>query len=209
MYEKCPASYEWQYVLGHKEEFSPGPAALRGLEIHQSIEEHYTLGSPLHVEIPETVKPWLLEHLDKGCEAMPEMGFAFNKDWEVCEFDDEDAYIRGYMDNVFVYEDPTRIYIHEYKTGQIYDDHVDQKAFYAMAALMLWPDIKDVEVKGIYIDKKKQFNTKYSRMHLHSMQYTWKRRIDKMVLPLYPTRPGRHCMWCPKSKKKGGTCLVG
>jgi len=208
LYEKCPASYEWQYVLGHKEDFNPGPAALRGLNIHQSIEDHYNEVGELHHEIPEKVAKWILEPKGHECVANPEMKFAFTKEWRECDFDDPEAYVRGLMDNVFVYHD--KVLVHEYKTGQVYDDHVDQKQLYAMAILLMYPELDEVEVIGIYIDQKKQFPTKYSRMHLHSMQYTWSRRIDKMTLPLYPARPGIHCRWCPKSnKKEGGTCPVG
>ena len=214
LYEKCPASYEWQYVLGHKQAFNPGPAATRGLEIHQSIEDHFNSDTPLHEDIPDKVAVWILEHKNKACLSNPEFEFAFTKDWETCEFDATEAYIRGYMDNMFVYKDDEdvtfKVVIHEYKTGQIYDDHVDQKQLYAMAALIIYPELDEVEVTGIYIDQKKQFSTRYSRLHLHSMQYTWQRRIDKMHLPLYPARPGMHCRWCPKSSKwKEGSCQVG
>ncbi len=41
LYRKCPASYEWQYVLGNRNERPPGPAAMRGTRIHNSIEEYF------------------------------------------------------------------------------------------------------------------------------------------------------------------------
>jgi hypothetical protein len=135
------------------------------------------------------------------------MEFALTKDWEATEFDADDAYVRGFMDNVFVY--PDRLCIHEYKTGQEYDDHADQKALYAMIAMLLFPDHNSVEIKGMYIDKQKEVVNTYSRALLHSMKYHWKREIDKLSVPIYPTRPGGHCRWCPKSNKGGGPCPLG
>ena len=210
LYKKCPASYEWQYILGHKEEFDPGPAAMRGTRIHDSIERAYLEGDPSHIdsEVPSKMLPHILEHMDKDCECRPEMAWAVTKDWEVTGFDSEDAYLRGLMDNVFIY--PDRVVIHEYKTGQVYDEHADQKQLYALVALLMWPDIPEVEVIGVYIDGKKLVPTRYSRGHLMTMKYTWDRLVQKMALPIYPTRPGMHCRWCPKSSKhKDGPCNLG
>jgi hypothetical protein len=213
LYKKCPASYEWQYVLGHKEEFNPGPAALRGTRIHDSIEQGFLMQSkePFDPEIPEKVSLWLQEPLQDSitgkCQAFPEMQFCLNAEWESVEFDAEDGYIRGFMDNVFVYEN--RVHVHEYKTGRKYDEHAHQKQLYAMVCLLLYPDISEVTVEGIYIDSKEREATIYSRSHLTSMKYTWKREIDRMFIPMYPARPGIQCRWCPKSSNKGGTCQLG
>ena len=212
LYKKCPASYEWQYILGHKEEFDPGPAAMRGTRIHNSIEDWFNGTGDLDEEIPFKVAEWLNEYyIDaqaEKCIAHPEMEFCLNKDWGFTEFDAEDGYIRGFMDNVFVY--PDRVHVHEYKTGREYDEHEHQKQLYAMVCLLKYPDIPHVTVESIYIDGKKRKPTTYSRAHLHSMQYTWKREIDKMFIPIYPARPGMHCRWCPKSSQhKEGPCQLG
>jgi hypothetical protein len=200
--------------LGNKEDYNPGPAAIRGTRIHDSIEEAFLVQNfdNLDAEIPDVVRGWLLEHFNEfvagKCEARPEMAFCLTEQWEPTEFDADDGYIRGYMDNVFVY--PDRVHVHEYKTGQEYDEHAQQKQLYAMVCLILFPDITEVVVEGIYIDGKKRQPTTYSRAHLPSMQYSWKREIDKMFVPIYPARPGMHCRWCPKSsKKEGGSCPLG
>ena len=209
LYKKCPASYEWQYLLGNKEDFNPGPAAMRGTRIHNSIEDYFLDRGPLDDEIPDKFVA-LFSQLKSGggMEVFPEHPFALKDDWTPTQFDADDAWIRGLMDNMFVYED--RVLIHEYKTGQEYPEHADQKQLYAMVALILYPQFDSVEVQGVYIDKKKIIPTTYSRGHLHSMKYVWERQIKKMLLPMYPARPGMHCRWCPKSnKKEGGSCPLG
>ena len=208
-YKKCPACYEWQYVLGNRAEFVPGPAALRGTAVHNSIEDAYNQKDPslLHVEIPPKMKTLLMQHLDK-CEVFkPEMQFAVTKDWKLTGFEDDDAWIRGFMDNIFFY--PDKLVIDEYKTGQEYDEHAHQKQLYGTVALALYQNYSSVTVNGVYIDKKKIVPTTYSRGHLQTMQFQWKREIDKMAIPMYPARPGIHCRYCPKSSKKGGSCNVG
>ena len=215
-YKKCPASYEWQYVLGHKEEFNPGPAALRGLEIHGSIEDYYNgKRDALHHEIPDKMAEHILKHHGKEDWIFyPEYEFALTKDWTPTTFDAEDAFVRGYIDNLLtrvdVDQNVVEVIVDEYKTGQIYPEHAEQKALYALVAMCLYPDIPQVEVVGVYIDKKKLHPTKYGRAMLFSMKHQWKRDIEKMSIPIYPARPGMHCRWCPKSSKhKEGPCKVG
>ena len=155
---------------------------------------------------------YLSTYYDKeGWTAYPEFEFALTKEWEATTFDADDAYVRGYIDNLFVFDygGTKRVVIDEYKTGQEYDEHAQQKAMYAMVGMVLYPDIDSIEVVGVYLDKKKLKPTTYNRAHLHSMQYTWQRDIAKLDIPIFPARPGIHCRWCPKSNKKGGPCKVG
>lgn len=212
-YKKCPAMYEWQYILGNKDERGPGPAAERGTRIHNSIEQAFLTRNLnlLDVEVPTKIRSILQmcmhDVTSEMCETRPEMVFALTRDWEPTEFEAEDAYVRGFMDGVFVYED--KVLIHEYKTGKEYDEHAEQKQLYAMVAMIMFPEIQEVEVIGVYIDQCKLKPTTYSRAHLNSMKFTWQRQIDKMAIASYPTRPGMHCRWCNKSAKAGGPCPYG
>lgn len=213
LYKKCPASYEWQYVLGNRDEREPGAAASRGTLIHNSIEEYYNqIHDELHPEIPSKVGGYLREFkahvVEKACGVMPEMPFALTEEWKACDFDAEEALLRGFMDCVFTY--PEHVAIHEYKTGKEYDEHADQKQLYAAVALTIFDHVDEVEVVGVYIDQKKLVPTRYNRAHLPAMKHTWERLIDQMNTPIYPARPGFHCRWCPKSKRhNGGMCEVG
>ena len=211
LYEKCPASYEWQYELGNKQPFDPNGAAARGLRMHDAVEQWHLGKADLE---EEWVTPKIAKHLntyynDPKWVAIPEFEFALTKDWEPTEFDAEDAYIRGYMDCLFVNESENLLAIDEYKSGQEWPEHPDQKALYGMVAMILYPLVNSVPAVGVYFDKNKLVPTTYNRPALFSMKMNWKRRIDRMAIPMYPARPGRHCMWCPKSYKKGGPCQLG
>lgn len=214
-YKKCPAMYEWQYILGHKDERGPGPAAERGTRIHNSIEQAFLMEDLglVDVEVPSKIKEVLQRSFDEvhtgKCEVMPEMAFALDKEWNPCEFEAEEAFVRGFMDNVFYFPNENKVVVHEYKTGREYDEHAEQKQLYALVSMVLWPDVEESTVVGVYIDQKKVVPTIYSRAHLPAMQYTWKRQIEMMALPMYPTRPGMHCRWCNKAKSNGGPCPFG
>jgi len=139
LYKKCPASYEWQYVLGNKQPVEPGSAADRGLRIHQSIENWYNCVGDLDEEIPfkiaEKLNVTYIDVNDNKCATLPEFEFAVNKDWEKCGFEDDEAIIRGYIDNLFLYDD--KVLIHEYKTGREYPEHDEPKRLYGIIALNL------------------------------------------------------------------------
>ncbi len=212
LYKKCPASYEWQYVLGNKQPFEPGSAADRGLRIHQSIENWYNGVGDLDEEIPykiaEKLNVTYIDVNDSKCATLPEFEFAVNKDWEKCGFEDDEAIIRGYIDNLFLYDD--KVLIHEYKTGREYPEHEEQKLLYGLIALTLYPEYSEAVVEGIYLDLKKVVTTRVSRTFLKKMQGVWERDLAKLDVPIYPARPGIHCRWCPKSsKKEGGVCQLG
>ena len=211
LYKKCPASYEWQYVLGNKRPFEPGGAAARGTRIHNSIEDAYNQRdtSLLDKEIPATIRSHILDPYDKCEDVRPEMAFCLDKDWNpLDDFEHDAGFVRGFMDNVFVYG-PDKVSVHEYKTGQEYDEHADQKALYAMIILIMFPEVQSVTVEGVYIDKKKIKPTTYQRAQLFSMKLHWTREINKLSIPIYPARPGGHCRWCNKSNKQGGPCQLG
>ncbi len=209
LYRNCPASYEWQYVLGNKRPFDPTGPAARGTRIHNSIESAYLEGDDglLDDEIPLKMKQHVLSHWE-CTDVRPEMEFCLNDKWEVLDdFEHEDGFVRGFMDNVFVY--PDKLVVHEYKTGREYDEHADQKALYGMVCLSIFPEYDSVTVEGVYLDSKKVKPTNYTRTMLMSMQFHWAREIKKLQIPIYPARPGMHCRWCPKSHKQGGPCQLG
>lgn len=208
-YKKCPASYEWQYVLGNRSSDSPGPAAERGTRIHNSIEAFFRAEGDLDPEIEPRMRAYFerIAADDTIQNVMPEMEFALDHNWEPTAFEANDTWVRGFMDNVFFYED--ELIIHEYKTGREYDEHDDQKSLYATVALTLFDRYSRVEVVGIYLDQNKMKPTVYERSFLFTYKMKWEREINKLHLPMYPARPGMHCRWCPKSKGNGGPCPVG
>lgn len=211
LYNKCPSSFEWQYVLGHKEEFKPGPAALRGLHIHEQIEKAYLAqdASLLPKELKGKVKNYILRGLQETNEALPEMEFCFDDQWQPLEdFNSDQGFVRGYIDNVLVGQD--EVLVHEYKTGKVYDDHGDQRALYGLIIMLLYPHITNVTVVGLYIDEDIITPSTYNRTQLMPMKMHWQKAISRLHIPVYPARPGIQCRWCPKSSKhKEGPCAVG
>lgn len=211
MYEKCPAQYNYRYLEKSVDGGVGGPAAQRGDRIHKGIEDYYLLRGELPEEVSGTIRAKLekmREVVQAGkCTVAPEMEFALDQALEPTAFDAEDCYVRGFLDNVFIYD--SEIVIHEYKTGKVYPEHDLQRALYGFVGLILFPRVEEIPVEGIYIDQNKVVTSKFMRAHLPAMTLMWRNRLDKMSIPIYPARPGLHCRWCPASKARGGPCQLG
>jgi hypothetical protein len=138
--------------------------------------------------------------------AHPEKKFALTEDWESCDFDDEDAFVRGFIDLVLETPNPT-LTIYEYKTGGIYPEHVSQRALYGLVGLLLYPEYADVRVIGVYFDKLVNEETTYPRSMIKEYKYMWNEKLtmidkDDEYIPM----PSFKCRFCDFSKYNGGPC---
>src|SRR5574340_1337098 len=73
--------------------------------------------------------------------------WAFREDWTVTGWSAKDAWVRLKLDAFYVRtsrQGKKVLYIIDYKTGKVYDDHYGQLSFYAMCA-MLRPEFADVD----------------------------------------------------------------
>ena len=99
-----------------------GPAAQRGTDVHQSIDD-FMLGKSeqLHPEI-HAQQGLRMMHLRDEAECSPELLWLLTRDFELTD-DETEAWIKGYMDLHAEYANA--VDVHEWKTGRIYDDHDD------------------------------------------------------------------------------------
>ena len=206
-YNQCPSRFKRRYVtkeIVKEPPQDPSSGAGRGLRIHQSVEDCLS-GKTKKVdpEIQKMYGEWILSIAE---DSTPELEFAFNNMWERVAFDDPEAMIRGFIDNIHKTD---KLVVHEWKTGKVYDTHADQRALYALACLLIYPEFETVEVICVYFDQGKNVNTHYNRAELATYKWMWERKINKTKPPqAYPMRPGWYCGWCPYSSKKGfgGKC---
>jgi len=208
LYTGCPASFRRKYLLKEVVKYPPtretAPAMFRGTDIHNSIED-YLLGKRenLHKEIHKDYFKFCVNL--KELETKPELAFAFDANWEPLPFDAEEAEIRGFMDAVLCTED--QLVVYEWKTGKEYPEHATQRHLYGLAALLMYPQHKEVTVTGVYLDQVKNVTNTYLRSQLSTYKWAWARRINKTKPPQpYPMRPSWKCRFCSYSKKQGGTC---
>ena len=203
-YEQCPFKFKLTAIEGIRE---PGsPAMERGSLIHKEGEQ-YIKG--ILDELPESYKLLanaMNEVKEQGAEAELEM--TFRKDWGVTGWFDADAWVRIKIDILLVSDDTIRII--DIKTGKNRGGYEDQLDLYALAALNLYPEIKNVSAELWFTDTGEIIATSkgmYTAAMLPDLKKKWEKRVVPMFEDtIYPARPNKFCGFCHFRKANNGPC---
>lgn len=180
-----------------------GAAATRGVDKHKCIEDYLKEGIPLPPDL-DFYTGWL--NGLRGPMAFPEHKIAVDDKWQLCSWDDPNAYMRSVVDLKFVVSDDT-IINYDWKTGKIYPDHVDQKELYAAMVSAEHPEALAIQSIHVYVDLNKNTHQDYHRDQIPTFKEKWDRRIKVVVEDTqHIPSPGFHCTWCGYSRKVGGPC---
>lgn len=200
-HEKCALKYKYRYILRLPDQKSA--AASRGVDLHKAVEDRVALGTALPPEL-EHYGSWL-DQL-RGADAYPEHKIAVNDKWEVCGFEDPDAFMRSVLDLKLVVS-PITVAVYDWKSGKIYDDHADQKRLYAAMVSAEHPDALEIKSIHVYLDLGQNRPMDFHRDQIPALRENWNQRAaavgrDTEFIP----SPGYHCRWCGFSKLNGGPC---
>lgn len=232
-YNECPARWKFKSVMKLPSS-PPGPAAARGLDMHDRAERYITgqidLDECIHGDIektfgdkkPAVIHPKYIPILDayrdhpngdRGCEKK----VAFDVGWHLCpprtKFTAVMAVIDAYrFGGERGSEDSENkiLRIAEWKSGKPKDTHADQRHLYAMFGLRVWLASR-VEVTTYYLeDTAPAVRLVATEDKFEKMKEKWDKRVrlmqnDQLCAP----RPGVYCNWCDYAKKKGGPCAFG
>lgn len=205
MWNKCPAKFKFAHIDKLSKGVA-GPAASRGSEIHQTVDDYLSGKSEqLHPDIHSYYGQFMFNLRNAG--AIPEKQIAVDPLWKVVPWDG-DTYCRSVLDAHIPPNEAGVVKVFEWKTGKMYPDHYDQREIYAIKAKVLYPEATDVEVTGVYFDLKKNSPT-YSHPHYYQEMKIelWDnnfRRIlrDETFIP----NPNYGCRFCEFSRSVGGPC---
>lgn len=199
-YEQCPYKFKLTRIEGLTE--PAGEAAERGKTIHLSFEKAIKNQEAL----PQEFEHWNT-YIDKlkSLNARAEEEFAITKDWQVCKFDDDKAWLRGVIDAIYTVDDS--IHILDWKTGKE-RDYADQVNLYAGILFAMYPEIKKISTEICYIDLKKQINYGYVyREKAEELKQWICDRVTKIENDdIFAPNPTYGCRWCHFRKSNGGPC---
>jgi hypothetical protein len=209
-YQQCPARWNYQSRL-KLPRTPPGPAAARGLRIHDGVEKYIINESDeLPPEVAKRYIPIIEEfkHHENG-DRHVEKKLAFDNDWSICSPRDPNASCIGVLDAVRLCNDNV-LHIAEWKSGKPKDTHGDQRKLYATFGLVHWR-APEVRVTTYYLEDTAppaQLYVKESA--LPKLTELWGTRRDLMERDqICAARPGYYCSWCDYSAAKGGPCPFG
>lgn len=206
-YQRCPAKFKFSYIEKLQVPAIPSIAADRGTLIHKTIEDH--LNSVPNAEVHEDIRQhwgqWIMGLRVAGVK--PEVKWAFTRDWQPCDFEAPDYWVRGVWDGHILRDKKATVY--DWKTGREYDSHKDQAYLYAMAAMTVHPEVDEVDVHFVYLDAKRSTPRYFSRSmyDIHKAQWiSWLTAIENETL--WPPRPDYTCRWCPFARENNGPCRL-
>jgi hypothetical protein len=200
-WKKCPAKLKFQHEFPKPRETEG--AAYRGTLIHSLIEKFLMGDTDELGDELEYYRPYFLKL--REAKVIPELPIAITKDWKVTQWDDEGRWWRGVLDAVV--QDENETIVIDWKTGQEYKDHRDQREIYATTYGAIDDSRPWIKVIHTYLDKKKNTFTLFHQDDLPALRKDWEGRIDEMFNDeaLIPN-PGFHCRYCPYSRDAGGPC---
>ena len=208
LYKKCPTAYKFRVVDRIPD--PAGPAAARGTDIHAQLESYLATGN-WTLAIPEfTIKK---AEAMRGLNFRSEIKLALDENWKRVEWNAPEAWVRGIIDAMVLLPDngdvpPTEAQLGEWKTGKVYDDHVNQRDLYLTMVLSIWPTIDYGKIETIYVDQSHAQASELKREELEAKQIHWAKAVTPMLNDtFFSPRPGDHCRWCTFSKRRGGPCV--
>jgi len=200
-YKQCPQKWKFSYIDNLP--WAASPAMSRGTRMHEMAENFVTgKDGAVHHEIRK-IGPTL--QLLKGLNAQAEAVWLLNEKWEPVDRSD-DAWIKAIIDVHYTLDGV--LFVKDYKSGQMYDDHRTQLELYGIIGLMVYPDVKRVETSAIYMDTGHEgMEGSIIRAMLPKMVEKWhKDAIIMMEDKIHEPKPSNACRWCDYAKAKGGPC---
>jgi RecB family exonuclease len=214
-YDTCPYSAYLAYVEKLPEE--AGPAMARGSRIHAELEEYLCGGNRLPPEALNFQRE--LEALKSAVGLRSEEQWAFDGDWNSCDWFARHCWLRMKVDARYGARDEGVLTIIDFKTGckpprepSKYDEL--QKEIYAVGAHAKFGDaLREVRVEYWYVDRPAGTNIFKRVFHpedLEALRGHWE-AIGRDLCTLcasaeWPKTPGPHCNWCSFHERRGGPC---
>ena len=200
-YKQCPQKWKFSYIDDLP--WDASPAMARGTRMH-SMAEDFVTGAvqAVHNEIKK-IGP-LLQIL-KSMGAKAEAVWLLDRDWEPTT-DQSQAWVKAIID--VHYDKDDVLYVKDYKSGQMYDDHRNQLELYGIMGLLMYPTAKRVETSAVYMDTGHEgMEGSIIRPMLPKMVAKWHNdAVIMMADEVYEPNPGGACRWCAYKKASGGPC---
>lgn len=221
-FEKCPLRAYKAYVEKISTDHMDTTAADRGTQIHLEAELFVKGEGPMTEglsKFTEYFEGLKLEYEDKLVSL--EENWAFTKEWEPCDWMDENTWCRMKLDNfrrtAFENKQVVAGIASDYKTGNKFGNevsHGQQGQTYAVGTFMKYPSLQFLEVQLLYLDHGPKSTTKREYTREKAMKFL--PSINRRALAMteatdYPPKANKiTCMWCPYGPQNGdGSCEWG
>lgn len=149
--------------------------------------------------------------------AIVEEDWAFTKDWTQTQWNDwNGCVLRVKLDAAEWLDDGDTLVVTDWKSGkfreEMNEDYVEQLELYALAALVLYPQLKEVRPRLYYVDLGLVYPPEakplvFTRADVDRLKKLWAKRTKPMLSDMrFAPKPNNKCHWCwyGQSKKREG-----
>jgi hypothetical protein len=225
-YNQCPA--KWNYASIQKlPRKPPGPAAARGLEMHNRVESyikgeisweecqfgktHLRFGAKKPAVVSEKYRTVLDDfRTHSNGDRHTELKLNFDEDWCQAGLITKPKWVTAVFDAARVANGTVEIA--EWKSGSPKETHVNQRELYALAGLRRWLGVEQVKVTTVYLEdtappqRLTVKSTAEDKLRTIWLERAETMRNDNICAP----RPGDYCRYmCDFAANKGGPCVYG
>jgi hypothetical protein len=211
-YQQCPLKAKLKYLDKITE--PENPAMARGSAIHK-LAEDYLKG--VRRTLPKELKAFgeLLRGLKKNKHLKVEESWAFDGKWGLASWFGKECWCRVKMDvasPTLVGQVFKKLQVIDWKTGKLNPEHQEQLGLYALAGLLQFPDVEEVETVLAYVDQPITIGVNpvtktYTRQDLPALKKEWEKRVGPMMRDTkFAPRPNDKCRWCHYRASNGGPC---
>lgn len=217
-YKQCP--YKLKLTAIDKLKEPANDAMTRGSQIH-ALAEQFVKGQIKKMPAELVTFKDLFNQLAKAYKRrsilnVVEDSWAFTKIWSRTTWDDwNNCWLRIKLDHAVSVDNETLV-INDWKTGKFRpdsnEDYLEQLELYALAALILYPHIRKVLPRLVYLDEGSIFPPDdsplvYTQEDVPRLKVLWAKRTKAMLNDTkFAPRPNRFCKWCHFRKDNGGPC---
>lgn len=224
-YKQCPLKARLNHLDKIRE---PKNAAMaRGGAIHDTIRD-YIKGIKKSIKecgFPAGVMTWLNEakkaFKKKTLQPIIEEDWAFTKDWTQTQWNDwNGCVLRVKLDAGLFEEGGDVFHVIDWKSGKFREEEVDQYIeqleLQALAALVLYPQVREVRPELRYVDfgivyPPPSKALSFTQADVPKLKKLWAKRTKAMLNDTkFAPRPNNKCHWCfygQSGKPKGGPGL--
>jgi CRISPR/Cas system-associated exonuclease Cas4 (RecB family) len=222
-YKLCPLKAKLAHLDKIRE--PKNDAMQRGADLHDKIRD-FIRGTLAKLPADLTVVKAELSRFKKLFKkkllgAIVEEDWAFTKDWTQTQWNDwNGCVLRVKLDAAEWLDDGEAMVVTDWKSGkfreEMNEDYVEQLELYALAALVLYPQLQEVRPRLFYVDLAMTYPPEskplvFTRKDVDRLKKLWAKRTKPMLSDTrFAPRPNDKCRWCfygQSGKIKGGPGL--
>ena len=196
-YESCPKKY-YETRVAKNYVFQDTPQTIYGKEVHTALENYVRDGVALaknYLRFKNMVDALINIPGEKYCE----YEMALTKDKQVCDFKDENRWVRGIVDLLIV--DGDYAFIIDYKTGSNKYPKPKQLRLMALMTFAHFPQVKKIKAGLLFVMHNSFVQETYRREDIDDSWEKFKVPLERLNMSyennVWTPNPTPLCGWCP------------